>query len=179
MLQCIAQYILSLWMLPNVVALPRWRPRPIHFRKVSDFYRTTSHPGVFDPPESENHMHMTWKFMDAEKKFSIFYFSQGGGPSKKSISPERNILQHSGKIFHNQGVELYWNRSKIFSSFHQGIFSSRGIEIRIHHVRKPPGGKLSGENRTLTQNVLALVAILSRANTLRSILKENIHWTIH
>ena len=45
--------------------------------------------------------------------FIYFYFSKGGGPplSKNSISPERNIPQHSGKIFHNQGLELYWNRS--------------------------------------------------------------------
>ena len=63
--------------------------------------------------------------------------------------------------------------------FHQSIFRSRGIEIRIQHGRKPLVGSCPGKIGHLTQNVLALVAILSRANTLGSILKENIHWTIH
>ncbi len=90
---------------------------------------------------------------------------------KKFHEKKFNEKKFHEKKFH----EKKFNEKNFTRAFSGHVVSKFGFSV----VENPRVGSSPGKIGHLTQNVLALVAILSRANTLGSILKENIHWTIH
>ena len=76
---------------------------------------------------------------------------------KKNFHRKKNCLRKKNFMKKNfMKKKFHGKKNFMKKKFHQSIFRSRGIEIRIQRGRKPPGGKLSVEIRTLDPKCIGL-----------------------